>query len=223
MAWLKEGDKNTRYFHCRATQRNKRNLILGLEDEAVVWVEEEEVLGKVVEDYFQDMFTSSNPSQFDEILVGLQPVIIAEMSASLSRDYQAKEVLLALKQMALLTAPGPNGMSPIFYKTYWHIVGDDVISIVLNSLNLGNVHESLNSTFIALIPKVKNPKRVAEFRPIILCNVVYKLIAKMVVNRMKKILSHVIDDSQSAFLSGRLIVANVLVAFETLHYLKRKT
>ena len=174
MAWLKEGDKNTRYFHCKATQRNKHNLILGLQDEAGVWVEEEEVLGKVVEDYFQDMFTSSNSSQFDEILVGLQPVITVEMSAFLSRDYQAEEVLLAFKQMAPLTAPGPDGMSPIFYKTYWHIVGDDVISIVLNALNSSKVHESLNSTFIALIPKVKNPKRVAEFRPISLCNVVYK-------------------------------------------------
>ena len=85
------------------------------------------------------------------------------------------------------------------------------------------VHESLNSTFIALIPKVENPKRVVEFRLISLCNVVYKLIAKVVVNRLKKILTHVIDDSQSAFLSGRLITDNVLVAFETLHYLKRKT
>ena len=150
-------------------------------------------------------------------------MITAEMSASLSRVYQANEVLLALKQMALLTVPGPNGMSPIFYKTYWHIVGDDVISIVLNALNSGKVHESLNATFIALIPKVKNPKRIAEFRPISLCNVVYKLIAKVVVNRLKKILSHEIDDSQSAFLSGRLITDNVLVAFETLHYLKIKT
>ena len=125
--------------------------------------------------------------------------------------------------MAPLTAPGPDGMSPIFYKTYWHIVGDDVISIVLNALNSGMVHESLNATFIALIPKVKNPKQIAEFRPISLCNVVYKLIAKVVVNRLKKILSHVIDDSQSAFLLGRLLTNNVLVAFETLHYLKRKT
>ena len=86
---MKEGDKNTRFFHCRATQRNKRNLILGLEDEVGVWVEEEEVLGKVVEDYFQDLFTSLNPSQFNVILEGLQPVITAKMSAPLSRVYQA--------------------------------------------------------------------------------------------------------------------------------------
>jgi len=123
--------------------------------------------------------------------------------------------------MAPLIALVPDGMSPIFYKTYWHIVGKDVVSIVLNALNLGMVHESLNSTFISLIPKVKNLKRVSEFRST--SNVFYKLIAKVVVNHLKKNLSHVIVDSQSAFLSGRLITNNVLVAFETLHYLKRKT
>ena len=92
----------------------------------------------------------------------------------------------ALKQMAPLTAPGPDGMSPIFYKTYWHIVGKDVTSMVLNALNSGVVHESLNPTFISLIPKIKNPKKVSDFRPISLCNVVYKLISKVLVNRLKK-------------------------------------
>ena len=63
----------------------------------------------------------------------------------------------------------------------------------------------------------------ADFRLISLCNVSYKLIAKVLVNQMKVVLSHVVFDSQSAFLSTRLITDNVLVAFETLHYLKRKT
>lgn len=125
--------------------------------------------------------------------------------------------------MAPLTALGLDGMSPIFYKPFWHIVGQDVASTVLTALNSGTVHESLNSTFISLIPKINNPKKVADFRPISLCNVSYKLIAKVLVNRMKVVLSHVIFDSQSAFLSGRLITDNILVAFETLYYLKRKT
>ena len=93
----------------------------------------------------------------------------------------------------------------------------------LQALNSGIVPESLNSTFISLISKVKNPKKVSEFRPISLCNVVYKLIAKVVANRLKKLLAKMIPDSQSAFLSGRLITDNILVAFETFHFLKRKT
>ena len=130
------------------------------------------------------------------------------------------EVQYALKQMAPLTAPGPNGMSPIFYKSFWHIVGDDVTAIVLKALNTGVVHESLNTTFITLILKIKHPKKVSHFRPISLCNVIYKLISKVVVNRLKKVLAQTIPESQSAFLLGRLIYDNILMAFETLHHLK---
>ena len=124
--------------------------------------------------------------------------------------------------MAPLTALGPNGMPPIFYKYFWHIVGGDVTNAVLTALNYGYVSESLNHTFIALIPKIKDPKKVSDY-PISLCNVVYKLIAKVLVNRLKMILPYIVSDSQSAFLSGRLITDNILVAFKTLHYLKRKT
>lgn len=83
--------------------------------------------------------------------------------------------------------------------------------------------ESINTTFISLIPKIKNPKKVSDFRPINLCDVIYKLFAKVVANQLKKFLAVSVLDSQSAFLLGRLIIDNILVAFETLHYLKRKT
>lgn len=83
--------------------------------------------------------------------------------------------------------------------------------------------ESINTTFISLIPKIKKPKKVSDFRPINLCDVIYKLFAKVVANQLKKFLAISVLDSQSAFLLGRLIIDNILVAFETLHYLKRKT
>ena len=83
----------------------------------------------------------------------------------------------------------PDGMSPIFYKSFWHIVGNDVIAIFLKALNTGVVHESLNTTFITLISKIKHPKKVADFRPKSLCNVIYRLISKVVVNRLKKVLA----------------------------------
>ena len=97
--------------------------------------------------------------------------------------------------MAPLIASGPDGMSILFYKSFWHIVGQDATSVVLNALKIGVVPELLNSTFISLIPKIKHTKIFSDYRPISLCNVVYKLISKVLVNRLKKFLASAILES----------------------------
>ena len=130
-------------------------------------------MGGLIEGYFNSLFSTSYLSDFDDILSGIQPAISDEMNDVLTQEFTTDEIQHALKQMAPTTALGPDGMSLIFYKTFWNIVDNDVIKTVLDALNLGYVHESLNETFIALIPKVKNPKKVSDFRPISLCNVVY--------------------------------------------------
>ena len=87
-------------------------------------------------------------------------------------------------------------------------------------LNSGSIPNSLNHTFITLIPKKKNPEYVTVFKPISLCNVLYKIFSKFLANRLKRVLPNIISEHQSAFLKGRLITDNILVAFETLHYMK---
>ena len=97
-----------------------------------------------------------------------------------------------------------------------------VIATVLDFLNHGISHPDFNKTHIVLIPKVKTSKKVTEYRPISLCNVVYKIASKSITNRLKKILPSIISDTQSAFVHGRLITDNVLVAFETMHHISKK-
>jgi len=81
---------------------------------------------------------------------------------------------------------------------------------------------TLNKTFIALVPKVKKPTHSSQFRPISLCNVIFKLITKTIANRLKVILPSIVSINQSVLVPGRLITDSALVAFETFYYLNTK-
>lgn len=96
----------------------------------------------------------------------------------------------------------------------------DMAQAVLFCLNTRSILKSINHTFITLIPKVPNPERISDFRPISLCNVIYKIISKTIANRLKPILNSIISETQSAFIAGRLITDNILIAFESLHHMK---
>ena len=100
------------------------------------------------------------------------------------------------------------------------MVGSDVIHTILSYLNSASLPHSINHTFITLIPKIKNPQPVNDFRPISLCNVLYKIFSKVLANRLKNFLPQIITKHQSAFTKNRLIFDNILVAFETLHSMK---
>lgn len=97
-----------------------------------------------------------------------------------------------------------------------------MIETVLRILNSGQVLNALNHTYIAMIPKKKQVVNVGNFHPISLYNVVYKLVSKVIVNCLKLVLLHVISPSQSTFMLGRQITDNIIVAYELVHYLRRK-
>ena len=139
------------------------------------------------------------------------------MNNRLSADFKAWEIHEVVKQMAPLKAPGPDGMPPIFFQNFWPLVGDEGTASILIFLNTTTFFCHLNRTFISLIPKVKNPELVSEFRPISLCNILYKIFSKVLANRLKKVLPTLITEHQSAFTKSRLISDNIWVAFESLH------
>ncbi|GLT59230.1 hypothetical protein SLA2020_320610 [Shorea laevis] len=141
----------------------------------------------------------------------------------LLQEFNEAEVMRALFQMHPSKAPGPDGLSPAFFQQFWSVVKDDVVGPCLQFLNDKEpLPRELNFTYITLIPKCNKPKTMADLRPISLCNVIYRVLAKTLANRFKKVLPHVISQEQSAFLSNRLITDNFLIAYEILHYKRGK-
>lgn len=104
---------------------------------------------------------------------------------------------------AIVKVPEFGCFLACFYQKYWSTFGKEVCQAVLGFLNSSVLNVALNSTNIALIPKMKSTSRVTEFQPISLCNVMYKLISKVLVNRLKKILPAIISKNQSALVLGR--------------------
>jgi hypothetical protein len=217
--WLKNGDRNTWYFHCKATQRKRRNHVYRLKDEAGVWTSQPNQVPPLFIEYYSSLFNTANPSQVEQVVECIPRVVTHEMNKLLTCQFTPEEVHAALQQMGPLKAPGPDGLPPLFYQKYWHLLGEDITKAVLNCLNSGKILKAINHTYITLIPKMKNPKDVKDFRPINLFNVIYKILSKALANRLKKILTQIVSEAQSAFVPGRLITDNILVAFETLHHM----
>ena len=117
-------------------------------------------------------------------------------------------------------APGLDGFSANFFQSNWKSVGPDIVKEIWEFFETGKLPARINETHIHLIPKVKSPRTVAEYRPIALCNVYYKIISKILTRRLQPLLGSIISENQSAFVKGRAISDNVLITHEVLHFLK---
>ena len=120
------------------------------------------------------------------------------MNEHLTKEFHKEKIVQAIHTMHLTKASGPDGMPVIFYQKYWDIIRDNVSKTILNIINSNAPMADLNKMNIALIPKIKNPTKMSDFRPISLYKVSYKIISKMLVNRLKPILSTIISENQSA-------------------------
>lgn len=144
-----------------------------------------------------------------------------DMNDQLDKPFLAEEVVKALSQMCPIKAPGPNGLPTVFYQKHWQTIKSKVITTCLYILNKQGTIGPLNHTYITLIFKIGKSRKVIDFRPISLCNVIYKIVVKTITNRLKQILSKVISPMQSAFIPNRLITDNIIVGYECLHKIRQ--
>ncbi|CAN0876058.1 Transposon TX1 uncharacterized 149 kDa protein [Linum grandiflorum] len=119
-------------------------------------------------------------------------------------------------------ALGPDGFNPGFYQTMWPEIRGAVAAACRDWLKRGELPRELQATTIVLLPKVTTLERMTELRPISLWNMLYRLVAKVLANILRGVLPQIIGDEQSAFMKGRSIFDNIIVAFDLLHYMKTK-
>ena len=219
--WLALGDSNTKFFYLFASARKRKNSFNKLRNENNQWCTWDDGLPNIILSYFNDLFQSRGYDG-EYIFNCVLKKVTDEQNEFLTKPFEAHEIKEAIFFMHSDKASGPNRMNPCFFQQFWDLVGNDITEACLFNLNNCFMPPSLNATSICLISKTKQPERMVDFRPITLCNVLYKIMAKTVANRLKSILPSIISDTQSAFISDRSITNNAMIAFEVGHYLKRK-
>lgn len=145
-----------------------------------------------------------------------------EDNINLNRLVAKEEVSEVLKDMQNGKAPSPDGFNLDFFKACWDIVKLDIVNVVEDSRVSKSILKALNTYFISLIPKQESAQTTDKYRPIALCNVVYKIISKIVANRIKPLLPKLVSEEQSGYVEGRKILDNIIQAHEVVQSLKRK-
>lgn len=131
-----------------------------------------------------EVFTKDPTLTPDVVLESIEEKVTVEMNNMLCAPFSEKEISDALLQIGPLKAPGTDGFPTRFYQRNWAVVKEEIIAAVLEFFETGVIPEGVNDTAIVLIPKVQFPKELKDFRPISLCNVIYKIVSKCMVNRL---------------------------------------
>lgn len=206
------GDSNTRYFHSIATARKKQNTIAKLQIRGVDCFDQH-VIKEELRSFYINLF-----SQGDEVNSNMENLHFPKIAEAdrlwLERDFSENRVWDVVRKMGCNKSPGPDGFTAEFFKNYWSMVKEDFMNLVKDFNRYSSIDSRFIFSFITLIPKKEDSCTHRDYRPLSLIGMVYKILSKLLANRLKKVMLVLISDFQGAFIHGKQIFDGVLIANE---------
>ena len=222
--WQVEGDRNTAFFHAVATQRRRINLITQVENAEGIPVAQEALIRRTFVQYFKDIYCPQQSGQYDHPLEYIEQCaalgyakISDQDQLNLTTAPTEAQIRETLFSMGPDKAPGPDGMTARFLQSNWELMKRDITVAIQQVFQTGTTPAAWLASKMILIPKVKDPKTPKDYRPITIGNIIYRLLMKIIANKLQPHMGRVISKNQTAFLKGRSIADNTILMKEVVH------
>lgn len=215
--WIKDGDRNTRFYHMKIVTRRRKNKILAIRNSEGAWVEDQLKMKNMATNFYEELFWEDNHDREQFIYSVSYSRLDDGDLLELGSGVTLGEIKKAMFSMGSLKVPGEDGYPAIFFKRNWELVNHSLGEYIRHIWCNGQLVSSINNTLLVLIPKIDMSEFISQFRPIALCNTVYKCLTKIIVNRIKPLLSKCISPIQASFVLGRNIQDNIIIVHDLTH------
>lgn len=183
--------------------RKSRGKFLALKNETRDWISDVASLKIMDTNYFKNIFQSNHIKCIMHSNLSNHTYVSKDDCDSLSRPFTAKEVKINLFQMDPIKSPGSGGIQPVFFQRFWADLSASIVNFCSFCFSSTSIPFDFNRSYITLILKSDQPETMLVFRPIGLCNTIYKLVTKIVTSRLWPILNKLFSPLQSSFIKGR--------------------